>query len=721
MNPTDDALKVFRVHGMDCAEEVAILERELAPLVGGAQNLTFDVVNKRMGVLSGRPSEAELRAAVAATGMHLAPWSEEETEGGFWRERGRTVLCWASGVLLLLGFITHGLHAGGFANALAGSAGHALPSWVIGFYAVAVVSGAWFVAPKAAFALKRRRPDMNLLMMIAVLGAITIGEWFEAGAVSFLFALALLLESWSVGRARRAIQALVEVAPSTARVRQTDSEVEEVAVDAVLVGSVIVVPPGERIPLDGRVETGSTSVDESSITGESVPVPKSVGSEVFAGTINGEGAIEFRSTRGASDTQMARIIQMVEQAQSRRAPSEQWVERFARYYTPAMLLVAMLLAFVPPLVDGEWAVWFYQALVILVIACPCALVIATPVSIVAGLATAARNGVLIKGGVHLEAPARLRAIAMDKTGTLTFGRPRVERVIPLADHSERDLLGIAAALEADSTHPLASAILEEARSLDVDFKGASNLRMLPGRGAEADIDGKRFWIGSHRLMEERGIETPEAHKMAMAMEGWSHSVVVMGNDHHVCGLISITDAVRPDSKSAIRALRELGVERIIMLTGDNRRTAEAVASATGVDQAMSELLPEDKVAAVVELTGQFGFVAMVGDGVNDAPALAASSTGIAMGAIGSAAAVETADIALMSDEIGRLPWLVSHSRRTLAVIKQNIVFALGLKLAFIVLAVSGLATLWMAIAADMGASLLVIGNGLRLLRGGGGS
>ena len=559
---------------------------------------------------------------------------------------------------------------------------------------------------------------MNLLMTIAVLGAIAIGEWFEAAAVSFLFALALLLESWSVGRARRAIGALMDLSPETARVRSpSGGEVVELEVDEVPMGSVVLVRPGERIPLDGEIVEGETAVDQSPITGESVPVAKAPGDEVFAGTINGDGAFEMRSSKLAGESTLARIISLVEDAQARRAPSEQWVERFARVYTPAVLALAVLLALLPPLLAGaSWGAWLYTALVLLVIACPCALVISTPVSIVAGLASAARAGVLIKGGAYLEAPSRWRAVAVDKTGTLTYGRPRVQRVIPLNGHSEQELLERAAALEAESTHPLARAVLAAADERSVAYTPAVALKALPGRGAEGRLGEEHFWIGSHRLMEEKGAESEEAHRLAMELEDAGHSLVAVGNDEHVCGLISVADQVRPEAAQAVRDLKALGVSPVVMLTGDNQRTADAVATTTGVSEARAELLPDEKVEAMAALTKAHGQVAMVGDGVNDAPAMAASSCGVAMGAAGTDAALETADIALMSDDLSRLPWLVGHSRRTVAIVRQNIVFALAVKAAFVGLAIFGMATLWMAIAADMGASLLVIFNGLRLLR-----
>ncbi|MCA9672844.1 MAG: cadmium-translocating P-type ATPase [Myxococcales bacterium] len=712
----DGTTVIFRIRGIDCAEEVATLKAEVGPLVGGEQHLSFDIVNGRMRVNDSQATPEAIQRAVAATGMSAAPWTDdaEADEQSCWQRRGRAAMCLASGVLLVVAVLTHALAAGGLLAAIARKVLRP-PPWTMACYLGAIAAGAWFVAPKAWFAARRLRPDMNLLMVIAVAGAIAIGEWFEGGAVSFLFAVALLLESWSVGRARRAIKALVGLSPQVARVR-TDEGTVEMQVDEVSVGSLVVVPPGERIPLDGMVQSGRSAVDQAPITGESVPVSKQEGDEVFAGTVNGVGALQVRTTRPAADTQVARIIKLVEEAQTRRAPSEQWVERFARYYTPVMLALAVIIAVVPPLIQGgRWTAWLYQALVVLVIACPCALVISTPVSIVAGLTTAARHGVLIKGGVHLEAPARFQAVALDKTGTLTHGAPAVQSVVPLDDHTDDELLAIAAALEAHSTHPLARAINAHAKEAGVEVPAASDSQMLPGKGATAAIGETRFWIGSHRLMEERGIETPEAREAARRMEDAAHSVVAIGNDRHVCGLISVSDTIRTESAAAIAAMKTLGVRKVVMLTGDNNETAQAVATATGVDQVRAELLPEDKVSAVAELAREHQHVAMVGDGVNDAPALAAASTGIAMGSVGTAAAVETADIALMSDEIERLPWLIAHSRRTLSVVKQNIVFALGLKLAFIVLATLGMATLWMAIAADMGASLLVIFNGLRLL------
>jgi Zn2+/Cd2+-exporting ATPase len=580
-----------------------------------------------------------------------------------------------------------------------------------------MVSGAWFVIPRAILAARRLRPDMNLLMTLAIVAAALIGEWLEAAAVAFLFAVALLLERWSIHRARRAVEGLMELSPSTARcISPETGRVVEKRVEDVPVGATVLVRPGEKIPLDGDVIRGSSTVNQAPITGESVPVPKTPGDPVLAGTINEDGALECHVTKPASDTTLARVIHLVQAAHARRAPTERWVDKFARYYTPVMMGIAIGIALLPPLVlSGSWLNWVYRGLVVLVIACPCALVISTPVSIVSGLTSAARNGVLIKGGVFLEAAVRWRAMALDKTGTLTHGQPEVQEIIPLDGHSQKELLEIAATLESPSDHPLARAVLRKAWAEGVPSRGAENFLAIKGKGAQAEIDGRLFWIGNHRFMEERGQETPDIHKQAERLEQSGSSVVAIGNTEHVCGFITISDQVRAESPEVIRQMKELGVQRIVMLTGDNEGTARTVARCVGVDDFMAELLPQDKLDRVEALVAKYGSVAMVGDGVNDAPAMAAATTGIAMGAAGSDAAIETADIALMSDDLTKLPWLIRHSRRTLRVVKQNIAFAIGEKIVFLSLAVVGLATLWMAIAADMGASLLVISNGLRLL------
>ena len=712
--------QAFRVRGLDCAEEVAVLKRELGPLVGGEANLSFDVLNAKMSVAAGVTlAPAEIQAAVARTGMSAEPWRDEKTalaDEGFWERNRRTLLTAASGIFLLSGAGAHAALAGVRAAFLEEGA-ESPPVVAIILYVLSIAAGVWTVLPKAWVAAKRLRPDMNLLMVVAVIGAVAIGQWLEAGTVAFLFALSLALEAWSVGRARRAVAALMALSPPEARLLHPDGREETVPPDQVPVGGKFRVRPGDRIPLDGKVVDGSGGVDQAPITGESVPVQKSPGDEVYAGTINGDGSLTVESTKPSSETTLARITRMVGEAQSRRAPSEQWVETFAKYYTPAVMFLAVAFLLVPPLVlGGSWEVWFYRALVLLVIACPCALVISTPVSIVAALAAAARNGVLIKGGVFVEAPGRLKAIAMDKTGTLTLGKPAVVQVVPLNEHTETELLERVAALEEHSTHPLAHAILAYAKERGVNVPTAEDFRNLPGKGAEGRVRGTLYWVGSHRYLEERKQETPEAHEQLEALSKSGKAVVVVGNDRHVCGFIALADTVRPEAKKAVADLRAAGIEHVVMLTGDNRGTAEAIARETGVDEIHAELLPGDKVTKVEELVGKYGTVAMIGDGVNDAPAMGRATVAMAMGAIGTDAAIETADIALMSDDLSKLPWLIRHSRRALRIIRQNIAFALAVKAVFVILTFIGYSSMWAAVAADSGATLLVVANALRLLR-----
>ncbi|SDB71704.1 heavy metal translocating P-type ATPase [Belnapia rosea] len=714
---------VFKVHGLDCGDEVAALKREVGPVVGTEDRLSFDLLNGRMAITGAVSPELadRIEKAVARTGMRAEPWQEgEQTAAGAAEDRRRRVQTWlttASGVLAVAGVALHAWLGGGLAAALgAEEAAGGTPLLAILAYAAAIACAVRYVAPKAWLSARRLRPDMNLLMVVAVAGAVGIGEWFEAATVSFFFALALALEAWSLGRARRAVAALMELAPPTARVLMPGGTEREVPAAEVAVGARILVRPGDKLPLDGRVAAGESEVNQAPITGESVPVHKAPGAEVFAGTINGDGALEVETTKAARDTTLAQIIRMVGSAQGRRAPSEQWVERFARVYTPAVMVLALAVFLVPPLLlGGAWDIWFYRALVLLVIACPCALVISTPVTIVAALAGAAKQGVLVKGGLHLETPAKIRAMAMDKTGTLTEGRPRVVALAPLGGRDEAALLGLAAALEARSEHPLAKAILDRAAEAGVTAAPAEAVQAVPGKGLTGRVAGQSAWLGSRRFLEERGLATPEALQRAEELAQAGRTVVAVGDEAGVWGLVAVADTLRPGARQTVAALHAAGIERVVMLTGDNRATAEAIARETGVDEVRAELLPADKVAAVEDLVARHGAVAMVGDGVNDAPAMARANLGIAMGAIGSDAAIETADVALMSDDIAKLPWLVRHSRATLGVIRQNIGFSVAVKLLFTGLTVVGLASLWGAIAADVGASLLVVLNGLRLL------
>ena len=508
----------------------------------------------------------------------------------------------------------------------------------------------------------------------------------------------------------------MDLTPTEALVRDGGRE-RRVDVDQLAPGALIVVRPGEKIPLDGVVVAGESAVNQAPVTGESLPADKRDGDEVFAGTINGRGALEVRVTRARRDTTLARIIHLVERAQAQRAPSQTFVERFAAIYTPAVIALAVVVAVVPPLLMGAgWHGWIYRALVLLVVSCPCALVISTPVSIVAALAGAARKGVLIKGGMHLERAGRVRCIAFDKTGTLTRGTPDVVEVISLNGVPPREVVALAAAVEQRSEHPIAEAILRYAAASGIEAVPGDQVQALAGRGAEGSVDGARVVLGNHRLFEERGLCSPMIHDRLAAISGSGCTAVLVARDECAVGIISVADRPREAGKDAIDLLRQQGIESLVMLTGDNHATAQAIANEIGVDEFLAELLPEDKVAAVGELRRRFGSVAMVGDGVNDAPALASADVGIAMGAAGSDAALETADVALMADELLKIPYAFRLSRATVRNIKANLAISLVMKAAFVIAAVAGVATLWMAVVADTGASVIVIANALRLLR-----
>ncbi len=587
--------------------------------------------------------------------------------------------------------------------------------------AAAVVLGGWFLLPSAWQAARRLRPNINLLMVIATAGAAIIGEWVEAATVVVLFGVAEWLEGWADRRARRAVGALLELAPDTAVLkvdgRGVETKVEEIGVDAV-----VLVKNGERIPLDGVVAVGRSAVNQAPITGESVPVDKQPGDAVFAGSINGEGSLEVRVTKAAGDTTLARIIRLVEEAQEQKAPMQRFVDVFARYYTPAVALVALLVFAVPPLVlGGEWNVWLYRACVLLIIACPCALVISTPVSVVAGLTALARRGVLVKGGAHLESIGKLHALALDKTGTLTEGKPRVISVVPVSVNEER-VLHVAASIDEHSSHPLAQAIVTAARDRKVEFGRAVDFQTRLGRGADALLDGRPVFVGNHRFAHELGVCSPELEQRLAEIEGRGQTAIVVGerpageSPGAVYGIVAVGDTVRKNARDAIADLHSAGVRELMMLSGDNQRTVDAIAREVGIDTAQGDLLPEDKVSAVQSLRTKHGVVGMVGDGVNDAPAMATANLGIAMGAAGTDAAIETADIALMRDDLSMIAEAVRVGRRTLGIIRFNIAFALALKALFLVLAVLGITSLWLAIMADTGATLLVVANALRLLR-----
>ncbi|MGS4947643.1 heavy metal translocating P-type ATPase [Meridianimarinicoccus sp. RP-17] len=713
----------FQVNGLDCAEEVSILNKVVGPAVGGQEHLAFDVINGRMTVLDSAESLADDRIVelVAGTGMSARPWdagnAAADQAAHLARQKGFTA---ASGGFWAAGFVYHIVETGldGALGLFSGHGGAPMPMAEIGLFALAVVFGVWLVAPKAWSSARRLSPDMNLLMVVAVAGAIGLGEFFEAATVAFFFSLSLYLESWSVGRARNAVSALLDLAPPTARLIRPDGTETDIPAAEVAVNDRFIVRGGDRIPLDGHVVEGAGAVDQAPITGESALVPKERGDEVYAGTINGQGSLTIRATKTASDTVLAKIIRMVGDAHARRAPVEQWVGKFARIYTPIVMALAIAIAMVPPLLlGGAWDYWFYNALVLLVIACPCALVISTPVSIVAALTASARAGVLIKGGAYVEAPGRTTALAMDKTGTITMGEPEVAAVNPLGEASARDLMTLAASLEARSSHPLARAILARAEADGVSISAAEDTRTVPGRGLEGRADGRAIWLGSDRFAEEKGFGSAIPADLRGRIEGAGSTLVAVGDETGVTGVLELRDRIRSDAKGIVARLHAQGVKTIVMLTGDNERTALAVAAEVGIDEVRAELLPEDKVAAIEELVESHDMVAMIGDGVNDAPAMARAHYGIAMGAVGSDAAIETADIALMTDDIGKVPWLIGHSRRAMTIIHQNIGISLATKALFVGLTAFGMASMWGAIAADVGVSLLVVANALRLLNG----
>jgi Cd2+/Zn2+-exporting ATPase len=700
---------LLRVSGMDCADEVEAVNRALKPLPG-VEAVQVNLMAGTVAIAHTAAVSVEtLVATLGQAGLRAAlATSEAAASSPGDGQRARLMSVIVSGTFTGLGLVLQWLKVE--------------PEWLrLGSFGIAIMAGGWFIAPKAIGAVRRVSLDMNVLMTVAVAGAVAIGEWSEGAAVVFLFALSELLEAFSLARARRAVQSLMQLSPETALLKESEAFLE-VPVTEVAVGSVIAVKSGARVPLDGEVASGASAVNQAPITGESMPVEKKPGDSVFAGSINGEGSLEVRVTKPANDSTLARIIHLVSEAQSQKAPTQRFVDAFARYYTPAVFVVALLVWLLPPLLfGGVWAVWTYRALVLLVIACPCALVIATPVSIVSGLTALARRGVLIKGGAHLEALGKLRALALDKTGTITEGRPRVTQVLPLGGKSEADVLRTAAAIDAHSEHPLAKAVVEAAQQRGVEFSRATNYQARTGKGAEGEVDGHAFFVGNHRFAHELGVCSEAIERVLSDIESQAQSVVVVGHRPHghcvgeVLGILAVGDTVRPGAADAIRALHAAGVRKVVMLSGDNQRTADAIARQVGIDESHGDLMPEDKVGSVRALLAGHVHVGMMGDGVNDAPAMAAATVGIAMGAAGTDAAIETADVALMQDDLGKVAEAIRLGHRALRVIQANIIFALGVKAVFLGLALVGYTSLWLAILADTGATLVVIANALRLL------
>jgi Zn2+/Cd2+-exporting ATPase len=700
------AESTFKIEGMDCREEVALIERRFRNLPG-LEDFSADLVGQRLHVKydAAKLSASAIAGAVADAGMRAWLEHEEPLTVPDAAARRRLLVVGASGLALLAGLA---LHAAGAAASLER-----------GVLAIAIAAGASLTIRRALAALRVRALDIHVLMLVAAAGAVVLGQWSEAASVVFLFALAQMLEARTLERARHAVRALMDLAPAEALVREPGGD-RRIGIDQITPGMVLVVRPGEKIPLDGQVVAGQSAVNQAPVTGESIPADKAEGDEVFAGTINGRGVLEIRVTRLRRDSTLARIIHLVEQAQAERAPAQAFVERFARVYTPCVLLLAVALAIVPPLVLGAaWDTWIYRALVLLVVSCPCALVISTPVSIVAALAGAARKGVLIKGGARLERAGRVRCVAFDKTGTLTHGTPKVVAVVPLASNgrvSREAIVALAASVEQRSHHPIARAIIDYAASSNIRVQPGDGVESLDGRGARGSVSGAEIVLGNHRLFEERRLCTAEVHHLVDESTAQGRTPVLVARDGVPVGIIEVADRPREAGRDMLQLLKRQGVERIVMLTGDGRAAAARVGEELGVDEVRAELLPEDKVAVVAELRRRFGAVAMVGDGVNDAPALAKADVGIAMGVAGSDAALETVDVALMADELLKIPYALRLSRATMRNIQANLAISMVMKAAFVALAIGGWATLWMAIVADTGASIIVIANALRLLR-----
>ena len=703
----------FIIEGMDCGDCARTIEKSVAALPGVAQ-ASVNFGSARLSVVpsvaSERPEASTIERVVTAAGYRATPVAKRRTSASmpFWKRERRVVSTVIGTVAALLGF------------ALSFTAA---PVWLVNafFGAGVLVAGLGF-ARAGLLALRAGRADMNLLMTVAAIGAVLLGDWGEAVTVVLLFAFGGTLQSYTLDKTRGAIRALMDLTPATALVRRADTSTGlpimrdvRLPVEEVRPGETVLVGPGERLPLDGIVLQGASSIDQSSITGESVPVDVEPGAEVFAGTINGPGALGIRTERAAKDTTLARIIEMVEQAQSRRAPSQQFVDRFSAVYTPVVIVAAALVAVLPALFFAQpFNDWFYRALVLLVVACPCALVISTPVSIVSAIGAATRRGVLVKGGATLEALGKVGAVAYDKPGTLTEGRPRVVAVHAL-DADNDALLRLAATVEARSEHPLAMAIVHAGRNLKNGAPEAARFTAFPGLGAKAWVEGREVYVGNARLFREQGIPADGVAPLLESEQALGRTVVIVGTREGALGVVSLADSLRHDARRAVAGLREAGINYVAMLTGDNERTAGAIAREVGVDEYYAGLLPADKLAAVERITKERGPVAMVGDGVNDAPALAASEVGIAMGVSGSDAALEVADVALMSDDLSRLNYALLLSRRTLSTIQANVAASLLVKAVALALAALGMLPLWGAIFADMGVSLLVTLNGMRLL------
>ena len=699
----------FRVQGMDCEDEVKAVRTALLSLPG-VKSVEPNLMSSQILILhEDSVSTPHLTRQIESTGLKVRKTSEVDEKGGFNLSR-RAALVVVSGFFLSLGLTLDSL-----------SPTLILP--VRSAFLLSIGVGSLLVLPKAWRAARTFTLDMNVLMTVATLGAIGIGEYAEAAAVVFLFAFAEWLESFSLERARRSVQALLKLVPETALLQKERGEFTETPIAEIKVGQIIRVRSGARIPLDGVVHQGRSSVNQAPITGESLPVDKGVGDRVLSGSINEEGSLEIQVTQGSENTKIAQIIRLIEEAQSQKAPTQRFVDVFARYYTPVVFALSIAVLLVPPLfLSGDWQTWIYRALVLLVIACPCALVIATPVSVVSGLTAMAKKGILIKGGAGLEAIGKLTALAVDKTGTITEGVPRILQIQSVSGSSESELLSIAASIDTHSTHPLAKSVVAEAQKRSLTLKPSLDYRSVDGRGAEASIEGHVYFVGNHRFAHDHAICSEELERRLESIEDQAQSVVIVGHRPHpgcegeVLGVLGLGDAIRSDAREAIQALHQAGIQSVIMLSGDNQRTVDAISKQVGIDEAYGDLMPDEKVLKIKEIKMRFPFVGMIGDGVNDAPAMATAALGIAMGASGTDAAIETSDVTLMQDRLTGIADAIRMGQRTLKVIWFNTGFALATKLLFLALSISGHTSLWLAIAADTGATLFVIANALRLLR-----
>lgn len=707
LNKNNGGALVYKVSGMDCPDEINAIRKALS--IPGVKDIQANLMTETVTVYrESDVSESKIKKLIESTGVRI---NVESNSTLFQAYSKRIYLISTAGVLLGLALVLQW-----FTNID--------ESILNSIFIFTVFLSGLLIFPKAWRSLKTFQLDMNILMSVAVVGAIVIKEYSEAASVIFLFSLAEMLESLSVARARKAIQEVLKLVPQNVLLIKSSGEQILTDIKNVVIGDSILIRAGENIPVDGLIIEGQSSINQASLTGESIPVERKVGDKVFAGTLNELGTLKVKVEKDFNDTKISKIISLIEEAQNQKAPSQKFVDQFAKIYTPVIFVLAILIAVIPPVLFGaSFDQWFYKALVFLVIGCPCALVIATPVSVVSGLTSLARRGVLVKGGVHLETLGKLKALALDKTGTITEGRPQVTALKLYSNITEYDAIKIAATLESISTHPLAKAVMHYAESKNVKIdSGLQNYKLIPGKGAQAEIGGHHYFVANHALVHSLGICSSDIEKYLQEVESKTQSVIILGHMPHndckgeVLAIFSAGDNIRPNVQGAIEELHKNGIRKVVLLSGDNQKTVDSVAKIVGIDYAKGNLLPEDKVVEIKNLVANQKYVGMVGDGVNDAPALAHSSIGIAMGAAGSDTAIETADVALMKDDISELPKAIVHGRRVLGIIKFNIIFALAIKAVFFVLAFAGYTNLWMAVMADMGASLIVTFNALRLLK-----